>query len=75
MKLLVTGAYDLCNEKLSIREVADLMGAKYALGKDPRDEGDTGYLAATGWGLQEALNWKPKYNVKEELKNWRNWYE
>lgn len=69
----ITGAYDLCDEKLTIRMVADIMGADYALEKSARDEGDTGYLVATGWDLQAALGWKPKHDVRKELKNWRQW--
>lgn len=69
----ITGSYDLCNENLSIREVADLIGADYALEKTMRDPGDTLRLIGDPHPLQQKLNWRPKYNVKEELKNWRNW--
>lgn len=69
----ITGTYDLCNTPLSIREVADLMDRDYDLLYDERDAGDTYELVGSPINLQEKLNWKPKYDVKEELKNYRNW--
>lgn len=69
----ITGTYDLCNENLMIREVADLVGAHYALEKTMRDSADTFELTGDPKPLQDKLNWRPKYNVKEELKNWRSW--
>lgn len=68
-----TGTYDLCNTPLTIKEVADLMGCDYAIDNTPRDEADTLTLVGDCRPLQKKLAWKPKYNVREELKNWRNW--
>lgn len=70
----LTGTYDLCDEELTIRNVADLMGADYALEKSLRDPGDTDRLVGEAWRLQEALHWEPMHNVKKELRHWRNWY-
>lgn len=67
------GAYDLSNTPLTIKEVADLMGVEYTLTDDPRDAGDTLRLVGNPAPLQKALNWEPKHNVKEELRNWKTW--
>lgn len=69
----ISGAYDLCNTPLSIREVASLMNRSVELVDDGRDPGDTMKLVGNKKPLQEKLNWKPKHNVKEEIRNFLNW--
>lgn len=70
----ITGHYDLCNEPMSIRDVADLMGSNYTLDEATRDAGDTDMLVGDNTELCQALNWKPQVDVREKLKNWQDWY-
>ena len=53
---------------MTIKEVADLMNAEYEIVDEPRDEGDTLTLIGNKEPLQKVLNWVPKYNVKESIK-------
>lgn len=69
-ELGIIGAYDLCDTPLTIKEVADLMGVQYTLTNAPRDDGDTLELTGNPRPLQKALFWKPKHNVREELKKY-----
>lgn len=72
----ITGSYQLGDTRLSIKQVATLMGAKYVLNDNRRDEGDTGILISNGSiELKEDTDWRPQHNVKYELQHWRNWYE
>lgn len=72
----ITGPYQLGNTHLSLKQVADLMGVEYKLSRELRFKGEEGVLMSNGSiELRRDLNWEPKHDVKEEIKNWRNWYE
>lgn len=66
----IRGAYDLSNTPLTIKTVADLLNAEYTLTDAKRDAGDTLRLVGNPRPLQKALRWKPKYDVKEEMRNY-----
>ncbi len=71
----IVGDYQLGDTHLSIRQVADLMGAKYVLDDSKRDEGDTGALMSNGSiELKKDTYWRPTHDVRKELENWREWY-
>lgn len=68
-----TGAYDLCDTPLQIRQVADYMGAPYELVSSERDSADADVLRGDKQDLERAINWRPNKNVIEQLKNWKQW--
>lgn len=69
-----TGTFDLCNEPIAIRVVANIMNVPYALDKSLRDSGDSDILVGDNRPLTQTIGWKPEVDVREKLKNWRDWY-
>lgn len=68
------GAFDLCSTPLTIKEVADLMQVPYVLKDDKRDTADVKVLSGDASKLKDAIGFTPTSDVREKLKNWRNWY-
>lgn len=68
------GHLDICNEELSIRNVADLMDVNYALSKEMRDAGDTDRLVGDAREAEKKLGWSPQIDVQTELRRWRDWF-
>ncbi len=69
----LTGTYNLGNTPLTLGEVAELMNVEYTLDESPRDAADVLVLNGETHHLWQLLNSKPQYDVKTELKNWRQW--